>query len=90
MATEPRATAVPPVEVVLGDVVANLAILARAYVDPPAEAGAEADLDAADALLDVAGRAYDRIQPRVGSDERSALAGLLTAARLSYVKKRGL
>ncbi len=69
-------------------------MLAHAYLEPPAaEEGAEApppDLEAAEIAIDVAGKAFERIQPRVAPDERSALARLLTELRLSYVKKRGL
>jgi len=91
MATQPNASAVPPVEVVLSEVVANLGFLAHAYlnpVDPDVDAGP--DLEAAEIAIDVAGRAYDRIQPRLSPDERSAVSRLLTDLRLSYVKKRGL
>jgi hypothetical protein len=93
MATGPSATAAPPVEVVLGEVVASLAMLAHAYLEPPAaEEGVAAppDLESAEIAIDVAGKAFERIQPRVAPDERSALARLLTELRLEYVRKRGL
>lgn len=103
MATGPSATAAPPVEVVLSEVVTSLAMLAYAYLEPPAPSeGAEASVDLASAdlasadlasaeiAIDVAGRAFERIAPRLGQDERSALARLLTELRLNYVKKRGL
>jgi hypothetical protein len=89
MAGQSQAVDVPPVEVVLSEVVASLAMLAHAYIEPPAESGAEPDLNAAEIALDVAGKAYDRIEPRLGPQERSAVARLLTETRLSYVKKRG-
>ncbi len=93
MATGPSATAAPPVEVVLSEVVTSLAMFAHAYLEPPAPGdGSEpsVDLVAADIAIDVAGRAFERIAPRLGPDERSALARLLTELRLTYVKKRGL
>jgi len=89
MAAHPHATSVPPVEVVLSEFVATLAALAHAYLEPPADDGAEPDLAAAEIAIDVAGRAYDRIEPRLGPADRSAVARLLTELRLSYVKKRG-
>ncbi len=68
-------------------------MVAHAYLEPPAAddgPGASVDLAAADIAIDVAGRAFERIAPRLGSEERSALARLLTELRLTYVKKRGL
>ncbi|MDQ2857406.1 MAG: DUF1844 domain-containing protein [Candidatus Eremiobacteraeota bacterium] len=90
MATPPPATHVPPVEVILSEVVASLAFAAHAYLEPAETEEREADLDAADIALDVAGRAFDRIQMRLEQSERSAIARLLTDMRLAYVKKRGL
>ncbi|MBD5635867.1 MAG: DUF1844 domain-containing protein [Candidatus Eremiobacteraeota bacterium] len=89
MAGQPNAIDVPPVEVVLSEFVANLAMLARAYLEPAAETEIEPDLAAAEITIDVAGKAFDRIDPRLGAQERSSLARLLTELRLSYVKKRG-
>jgi acyl-CoA reductase-like NAD-dependent aldehyde dehydrogenase len=89
MANQPNATAMPPVEVVLSEVVASLTFAAHAYLTP-LEAGAPAELDAADMAIDVAGRAFERIQSRLQPEERSAFARSLTDLRLTYVKKRGL
>ncbi len=89
MATQPNATAVPPIEVVLSEIVANLAFVAHAYLNPPAgEAACPPDLEAATIALDVAGLAFERIEPRLQPDERSAVKRLLTNLRLTYVKKR--
>jgi hypothetical protein len=92
MASPPNATEMPPVEVVLGEVVASLTFAAHAYIDPAPRDQLEVspDLDAAEMLIDVAGRAFDRIQTRLQPQERSALARSLTDLRLTYVKKRGL
>ncbi|MDQ2908900.1 MAG: DUF1844 domain-containing protein [Candidatus Eremiobacteraeota bacterium] len=95
MATEPTATApnapaVPPVEVVMSEVVASLALAAHAYLHPSAtEEGASPDLGAAEIAIDVAGKAFERIGPRLGAGERSAMASMLTDLRFTYVKKRG-
>jgi hypothetical protein len=91
MATQSNATELPSVETVLGEVVANLAMLAHAYLNPPEGAAAEAcpNLEAAEIAIDVASRGYDRIQLRLSPDERSAYGRLLTDVRLDYVKKRG-
>lgn len=80
-------------DVVLAEVVASLVMLAHAYLEPaPAdgESEARADLESADIAIDIAGRAFERIAPRLAPDERSAMARLLTDLRLTYVKKRGL
>jgi len=93
MTTQTNATAIPAVEVVLSDVVANLALLVHAYLNPSGggpEAAAAPDLESAELAIDVASRAFDRIQPRLSPQERSAMARLLTDIRLDYVKKRGL
>ncbi len=83
----------PPVEVVLGEMVTSLAMLAHAYLEPVAEGSEtppDADLASADIAIDIAGKAFERIQPRLGPDERSAMARLLTDLRLTFVRKRGL
>ena len=84
MATPPPATSVPPVEVILSEVAASLAMAAHAYLEPAPAEERQADAEAAGIALDVAGTAFDRIH------ERSAIGRLLTDVRLAYVKKRGL
>jgi hypothetical protein len=78
---------VPPVHVVLSDVVAQLAIVAHAYLEPQPE-GAP-DLSSAEVAIDVAGQTFERIQGRLPSEERSALARMLTELRMTFVRKRG-
>ncbi len=90
MAAQEHAIDVPPVEVVLSEFVAHLAALAHAYLEPPAGSDAAPDLAAAEIAIDVAGKAYDRIEPRLSASERSALARYLTDLRLSYVRKRSV
>jgi hypothetical protein len=79
---------VPPVHVVLSDVVAQLAIVAHAYLKPQPE-GSEPDLGSAEMAIDVAGQTFERIQARLPSEERSALARMLTELRMTFVRKRG-
>ncbi len=91
MATSSGAATVPPVEVVLGEVVANLSLIAHAYLHPTVDGReTEPDLENAEIAIDVAGKAFDRISSRLPSDERSAIARMLTELRMSYVRKRGL
>ncbi len=95
MATEPSATAssataVPPVEVIMSEIVASLALAAHAYLHPSATESVETpDLGAAEIAIDVAAKAYERISPRLDAGERSAMASMLTDLRFTYVKKRG-
>jgi hypothetical protein len=89
MATQPQAPAVPPIEAVLGEVVATLAFAAHAYLSPPGEEQVP-DLVAAEVAIDVAGIAFARVEPRLTPEERSQIAALLTDLRMTYVKKRGL
>ena len=79
---------VPPVEVVLSELVMNLAALAHAYLDPPPGGEAKTDLAAAEIAIDVAGKAFDRIEDRLEPQDRSMAARVLTQLRLSYVEKR--
>ena len=88
---DPEAAAVqqmPPVEELLTDVVARLALAAHAYLTE--EQGRQADLPAAEAAIDVAAAAFDRIKDRLRAEERLAITQLLTETRMAFVKKRGL
>lgn len=91
MADQPGATTVPPIEIVMSEVVVNLVFVAHAHLAPSGE-GEEAipRLEDAEIAIDIAGRAYDRISARLPGDERAAIARMLTELRLAYVKKRGL
>jgi hypothetical protein len=80
--------AAPPVEVVVGEVFATLAFAAHAYLADAGE-GAEPDLDGAEIAIDLAGRAYERTQSRLSTQERAAMASMLTDLRMTYVRKRG-
>ena len=86
MAMQPD-TAVPPVETLLSEFVATLALAAHAYLEP---AGGETpDVASAEVAIDVAATAFDRIASRLRPQERTAMAGLLTDVRLACVRKRG-
>ncbi|MGH7727421.1 MAG: hypothetical protein ACREM2_01345 [Vulcanimicrobiaceae bacterium] len=87
MAQAPNAAAAPPVEIVLGELVASLVTVAHAYLE--AQEGRAPDLEAAKLALDVAGDAYGRLEPRLSAEERSGLGRLLSTTRLVYVRKRG-
>jgi hypothetical protein len=86
MSTATEAPAAPPIDALVGEMIATLALAANAYLEP--KDGAP-DLEAAGLACDVAGAAFERISPRLRPDERSGLAALLTQIRLSIVKKRG-
>jgi hypothetical protein len=95
MANPPHAAELPPVEVVLSEVVASLSFMAHAYLTPQTGAEqteaaeqAKPELEAADIAIDVAGRAFERIQSRLKPEERASLARSLTSVRLMYVKER--
>lgn len=78
----------PSVEELLTDVVARLALAAHAYLTE--EQGRQADLPAAEAAIDVAAAAFDRIKERLRAEERLAITQLLTETRMAFVRKRGL
>lgn len=80
----------PPVDALLTEIVATLAIAAHGYL--AGEPGAEEpkpDLVAAEMAIDVAGAAFERVRDRLGPQERAAVAGMLTDIRLAFVRKRG-
>jgi hypothetical protein len=86
MSTATDAPAAPPIDALVGEMIATLALAANAYLEPQ---DGTPDLAAAGLACDVAGLAFERIAPRLRPEERSGLAALLTQIRLSIVKKRG-
>ena len=66
--------------------ITSLAFAAHAYMEPIGED--VLDLDAADIAIDLAGKIFDRVQPRLKPEERSAFGRLLTELRMTYVRKR--
>jgi hypothetical protein len=89
MSDAQSAVSVPPVEDVVGEVVATLAMLAHAYLEPQGE-GSGPDLESASIAIDTASAAYERIAPRLKTERHTALSAVLTDIRMAYVRKRGL
>jgi hypothetical protein len=83
-----QAVAVPPIEAVLSEIFATLALYAHAYLNGPEE-GTAPDLAAAEVIIDLAGSAYEKAQSRLRPEERAAMASMLTELRMAYVRKRG-
>jgi hypothetical protein len=86
MSTAPDAIAAPPIDALVGEMIATLALVANAHLEPK---DGPPDLDAAALACDIAGAAFERISPRLRPEQRAGLAGLLTQIRLHIVKKRG-
>ena len=78
---------IPPLEPLLTEVIATLALAAHAYLAD--DDGKEPDFRAADAAIDVATVAFERVKERLRPDERLAITQMLTETRLTFVKKRG-
>jgi hypothetical protein len=83
-----QAVVAPPVEAVLSEVFATLALSALGYLNG-AEEGAAPDLAAAEITIDLAAAAFEKAQARLRPEERAAMASMLTDLRLTFVKKRG-
>ena len=79
---------IPPVEVLVTDAVARLALAAHAYL--AGEEGQQPDLSSAETAIDVAAAAFERVKERLRPQERLAITQLLTETRMAFVKKRGL
>lgn len=79
---------IPPLEPLLTEVIATLALAAHAYLAD--ENGKEPDFRAAEAAIDVASVAFERVKERLRPDERLAITQMLTETRLTFVRKRGM
>jgi hypothetical protein len=79
---------IPPLEPLLTEVIATLALAAHAYLAD--NDGKEPDFRAADAAIDVATVAFERVKERLRPDERLAITQMLTETRLTFVRKRGI
>ena len=79
---------IPPVEELITDVVARLALAAHVYLTD--EPGKQPDLPSAEAAIDVASAAFERVKERLRPEERLAITQLLTETRMAFVRKRGL
>ena len=70
------------------EVIATLALAAHAYLAD--QDGKEPDFRAADAAIEVATVAFERVKERLRPDERLAITQMLTETRLTFVRKRGM
>ena len=86
MSTAPDALAAPPIDALVGEMIATLALAANAYLEP--KDGPPTSTPRPWRATSP-GLAFERIAPRLRADERTGLAALLTQIRLSIVKKRG-
>lgn len=78
---------IPPVEPLLSEVIATLALAAHAYLTE--EDGKAPDHASAEVAIDVATAAFERVKERLRSEERLAITQMLTETRLTFVRKRG-
>ena len=79
---------IPALEPLLTEVIATLALAAHAYLAD--NDGKTPDLAAAEAAIDVATSAFERVKERLRPDERLAITQMLTETRLMFVRKRGV
>ncbi len=78
---------IPPVEPLLTEVIATLALAAHAYLAD--QEGREPDLASAEIAIDVATSTFERVKERMTADQRLAIAQMLTEMRMLFVRKRG-
>jgi hypothetical protein len=77
----------PPVEPLLTEVIATLALAAHGYLAD--EGGRQPDIASAEVAIDVATAAFERVKDRLEPNERLAITQMLTETRLTFVRKRG-
>jgi hypothetical protein len=87
MATQSIAGQIPPVEPLMGEVIATLALAAHAYLTE--EEGRTPDHESAEIAIDVATAAFERVKERLRPNERLAMIQMLTETRMMFVRKRG-
>ena len=78
---------IPPIEPLLREVIATLALAAHAYLTD--EDGRSPDLPSAEVAIDVATAAFERVKERLQPEQRLAIAQMLTETRLTFVRMRG-
>jgi hypothetical protein len=78
---------IPPVEPLITEVIATLALAAHAYLTD--KEGTHADHPSAEIAIDVASAAFERVKERLQPDQRLAITQMLTETRLTFVRKRG-
>ncbi len=79
---------IPPVEPLLSEVIATLALAAHAYLTE--EGGPASDHSSAEIAIDVATAAFERVKERLKPEERLAITQMLTETRMTFVRKRGM
>ncbi|HTU70715.1 MAG TPA: hypothetical protein VMF11_10405 [Candidatus Baltobacteraceae bacterium] len=79
---------IPPLEPLLTEVITTLTLAAHAYLADTD--GKEPDFRSAEASIDVASVAFDRVKERLRPDERLAITQMLTETRLTFVRRRGM
>lgn len=79
---------IPPVEPLLTEVIATLALAAHAYLAD--EEGRQPDHPSAEIAIDVATTAFERVKERLRPEERLAMTQMLTETRMTFVRKRGI
>ncbi|MBV8354369.1 MAG: hypothetical protein JO101_03555 [Candidatus Eremiobacteraeota bacterium] len=79
---------IPPVEPLLAEVIATLALAAHAYLTE--NEGRQADHASAEVAIDVASAAFERVKERLRPEERLAITQMLTETRMTFVRKRGI
>jgi|SRR5579871_1452997 len=77
---------IPPVEPLLSEVIATLALAAHAYLTN--EQGGEPDHASAEVAIDVATAAFERVKERLQPEQRLAITQMLTETRLTFVRKK--
>ena len=78
---------IPALAPLLTEVIATLALAAHAYLAD--DDGKQPDFESAEAAIDVASTAFERVKERLRPDERLALTQMLTETRMTFVRKRG-
>ena len=78
---------IPPVEPLLREVIATLALAAHAYLTE--QEGGAPDHASAEVAIDVATAAFERVKERLRPQERLAITQMLTETRMAFVRKRG-
>lgn len=78
---------IPPIEPLLGEVIATLALAAHAYLTE--EDGSNPDHASAEIAIDVATAAFERVKERLRPEERLGITQMLTETRMTFVRKRG-
>lgn len=77
----------PELEPLISEMIATLALAAHAYLAD--SDGKQPDYASAEAAIDVATSAFERVKERLRPDERLAITQMLTETRLNFVRKRG-